>query len=37
MGIVQTDRLGKQIFLEPLVRFGLERRRVFENADMFPP
>ena len=32
MRIVQTDRLSDEVFLEPLVRFGLERRRVFEHA-----
>ena len=32
MGIVQTDRLGNKVFLEPLVGLGLERRGIFEDA-----
>jgi len=32
VGIVQTDRLGDEVFLEPLVGFGLERRGIFEDA-----
>lgn len=32
VGVVQTDRLGDEVFLEPLVGFGLERRGIFEDA-----
>lgn len=32
VGIVQTDRLGDKVFLEPLVGFGLECRGIFEDA-----
>lgn len=32
MGIVQTDRLGDKVFLEPLVGLGLEHRGIFEDA-----
>ncbi len=32
VGIMQTDRLGNEVFFEPLVGFGLERRGIFEDA-----
>ena len=32
MGVVQTDRLSDEVFLETLVGFGLERRGIFEYA-----
>ena len=32
VGVVQTDRLGDEVFLETLVGFGLERRGIFEDA-----
>lgn len=32
VGVVQTDRLGDEVFLEPLVGFGLECRGIFEDA-----
>lgn len=32
VGVVQTDRLGDEVFLEPLVGFGLERRGILEDA-----